>query len=195
MFLGKTRRRLKVALREAIMGMGVDLHRHSADRRLLEKHILPYLAALPTTRKVLFIGCDWYTRGYRKLFAQQDYWTLDFDPDKQRFGASQHIVASMTDLAQHFADDSLDVIVCNGVFGYGLDEPDAVTQAFSACYDCLRSGGILVIGWNDTPERRPFDPLTSPGLQRFKPYIFPSTGSARVLVPVRTRHTYDFLIK
>ncbi len=110
MFLGKHSRQLKVGLRNALMDRGIDLYRRSADRRLLEKKILPHLATLPTCRRVLFIGCDWYTRGYRKFFAQQEYWTLDFDPDKQRF----------------------------------------------------------------------------------KPYKFPVTGSARVLIPIRSRYTYDF---
>ncbi len=191
----KLDRRIKLWFRKTLMDRGIDLYKRSPDRKLLEKKILPHLAALPDCRRVLFIGCDWYTRGYRRFFAQQDYWTLDYDPAKQPFGSSQHIVDSMTNLAAHFAADSLDVIVCNGVFGYGLDAPDAVTEAFNACYDSLRSGGILVIGWNDVPGRRPFDPLTSPGLQRFKPHVPAVIGSARVVVPMRTRHTYDFLIK
>lgn len=191
----KLDRRIKLWVRKTLMDRGIDLYKRSPDRKFLEKKILPHLAALPHCRRVLFIGCDWYTRGYRKFFARQDYWTLDYDPAKQSFGAPQHIVDSMTNLGAHFDADSLDVIVCNGVFGYGLDDPQAVSQAFDACYECLRSGGILVLGWNDIPERRPFDPLTSPGLQRFKPYVTESIGSSRVAVPMRTRHTYDFLIK
>lgn len=191
----KLDRRIKLWFRNTLMERGIDLYKRSPDRKLLEKKILPHLAALPDVRRVLFIGCDWYTRGYRKFFARQDYWTLDYDPEKKPFGSSQHIVGSMTNLAAHFAPDSLDVIVCNGVFGYGLNDPQAVSQAFNECYSCLRAGGILVLGWNDVPDRRPFDPLISPGLQRFKPYAPAPIGSARITVPMRTRHTYDFLVK
>ena len=129
MFLNRLRRKLKLALRNAIMSTGVELYRHTADRRMLEKIILPYFAESHGYERILFIGCDWYTRGYRRYFPEREYWTLDCDPAKQRFGSQRHIVDSMANLANHFPEGQLDLIVCNGVFGYGLNERADVEQA------------------------------------------------------------------
>ena len=38
------------------------------DRRILEQTILPFFAARSEFRRVLFVGCDWYTNSYRELF-------------------------------------------------------------------------------------------------------------------------------
>jgi len=142
MQLQKIRRKIKLALRDAVLSTGLDLYRRSRDRKILHRTILPYFAERAEFQRVLFIGCDWYTRGYRRLFAHRDYWTLDFDPAKQRFGAPQHIVDSMTNVGGHFAPGSVDLILCNGVFGYGLNDAAPVAQAFHGCYECLRVGGV-----------------------------------------------------
>lgn len=195
MILSKLRRRLKVALRNAVMDAGFELYKRSPDRTLLQRRIFPFFSKSDDFRKVLFVGCDWYTRGYRRVFARHDYWTLDVDPDKRRFGAAQHIVDSATRLGNYFVGD-VDVIFCNGVFGHGINTPEEARSAFQGCYDSLRRGGILVIGWNDTPESRPFDPLDSSGLREFKPFVFPPLAVSRFRVPMmRTRHVYDFLVK
>jgi len=52
-----------------------------------------------------------------------------------------------------------------------------------------------VLGWNDIAAHRPFDPRESAGLEQFQPFGFPPLHSARYLVPMRTRHIYDFFIK
>src|SRR5215831_3432238 len=62
------------------------------DRRVLEQIIFPYFLNDQSFRSVLFVGCDWYTRGYNKIFeAQKKYITIDADPDKRKYGAKQHI--------------------------------------------------------------------------------------------------------
>jgi SAM-dependent methyltransferase len=189
------KRRLKVRLRDAVMSLGIDLYRHSPDRKLLQKTLLPYFSGAATYPHVLFVGCDWYTHGYQRWFVRQDYWTLDFDPDKQRYGAKQHITDSLTNLSRHFAPGSLDVIFCNGVFGYGLNQRVDTDQAFHACHHSLRPGGILILGWNDVPEHCPFDPMAALHHQGFKNCILPALSSSRWRAPMRSRHVYDVLMK
>lgn len=59
--------------------------------------------------------------------------TIDADPWKSRFGSQRHIVAGLEDLAAHVQPGGLDLILCNGVVGWGLADPDGCEQAFGAC--------------------------------------------------------------
>lgn len=113
---------LRQSVKSILMSAGFDFRMKTDDRRVLEDTILPAIARTPEYRRILFIGCDWYTRGYQKLFAARDYWTMEIDPAKSKYGARQHIVDSAENIAQHFQPDSLDFIVCNGVIGWGLDD-------------------------------------------------------------------------
>ena len=181
-----------ILLRNAI---GLPNRLHSPDRDVLERVILPAYARLPGMRRVLFVGSDWYTRHYEKLFPGQQYWTLDPDPWKRKFGARRHIVAGLESLDAHFDESHFDLIICNGVFGWGLDQRDDCERAFLACFRRLKVGGHFMLGWNDVPEHTPL-PLASLGsLARFKPQPLPALGTARFLADVQTRHVFDFYMK
>ncbi|HVK06914.1 MAG TPA: hypothetical protein VM490_25835, partial [Armatimonadaceae bacterium] len=58
-------------------GLGSGLE--TEDRRLLEQVILPDLARRAELRRVLFVGCAWYTESYERFFPGREYWTLDLD--------------------------------------------------------------------------------------------------------------------
>ena len=114
-------------------------------------------------------------------------------------GGTATIIAAagidVTDVADHFDAGSLDVILCNGVFGWGLDAREDVERAFAGCHRCLRPGGLFVLGWNDTPETRPFPLDECEALKRFEPYVFPPLGASHVPTETELRHTYDFFVK
>jgi SAM-dependent methyltransferase len=167
----------------------------TGDRRLLRRTILPWFAARTEFARVLFVGCAWYTRGYEAFFRGKQYWTMDSDPCKRRWGARRHVCASLTRIREHFRPGALDLIVCNGVFGWGLDAKPDVEEAFSGCRDCLRDGGVLVLGWNDIPARRPFPLEQCAGLRLLRPYVFEPVRSARLETGTRNRHVYDFYVK
>lgn len=177
-----------------LLACGVDFYIRTDDRRVLETIILPFFAQGSEWRRILFVGCAWYTRGYRRLFAGNDYRTLEIDPREARYGTAQHIIDSVENIRDHFREGDLDVIICNGVFGWGLNERSAVDKAFQGCFESLRGGGILVLGWNDLPDRTPFPLETCPALQSFTPFVFPPLGSTRFLTG-SGRHTYDFYLK
>jgi len=66
------------ATRVVRYAMGLPVPLDTEDRRVLEHDIFAYFLALPRTFRVLFIGCDWYTKHYqRAFFSDRDYWTLD----------------------------------------------------------------------------------------------------------------------
>src|SRR5262249_25293794 len=143
----------------------------------------------------LFVGVAWYTESYERFFLRKHaYWTLDIEPAEALFGAprGRHIVDSATNASAHFAEGSLDLVVCNGVFGWGLNGREDVEKAFDAFYRVLRRGGILLLGWNDIPPHNPFPPDETAALQRFQPSAFPPLGTDRYLTDTDNRHVFHF---
>jgi hypothetical protein len=195
---------LKARPASEIAGYGVILVRNAlglpnrmrtADRDTLEQVILPAYAARSDIRTVLFVGCAWYTGHYERMLPGRVYWTLDPDPWKKRFGARRHIVAGLEDIGVHMAPASLDLILCNGVFGWGLDDRADCERAFEGCFDALRTAGELVIGWNDVPEHRPLELASLASLARFRPLQFEALGAAQYLANAENGHVYNFYVK
>jgi SAM-dependent methyltransferase len=123
--------------------------RVSEDRRVLEQQILPAYAREPGITRVLFAGCASYTQHYEALFAGHKYWSIDPVAARQRHGARRHITDSLQHLAIHVPAGYFDLIVCNGVLGWGLNARKEADAAFAACHAALREGGHLLMGWND----------------------------------------------
>jgi hypothetical protein len=166
------------------------------DRRLMEETILPYFADKKEFNKILFVGCDWYTKNYNKIFGNKEYWTIDPDRHKIKFGSPNHLVDSLSNLDEYFSESYFDVILCNGVFLVGaMDERTIIEEAFEKCFSCLRHDGILVVGWNDTPELRPFPLVECQSLKLLNSYIFPPLNTSEYVTDTDYKHTYNFYIK
>jgi len=116
---------------------------------------------------------------------------MDINPSCAAFGAKHHVTAGVQNVARHFASASLDLVVCNGVFGWGLDNRDDVEKAFSGIARCLAPGGVFVLGWDDTPNRKPFPPEEAATLY-FKRHIYEPLGNWRIRTA--NRHTFDFYV-
>jgi SAM-dependent methyltransferase len=169
--------------------------RHRAkDRRILDERILPRLAQNPRFARVLFVGCDWYTEHVEGLFsaAGREYATIEIDPNRAVHGARRHVVGALADLARHFPEGSLDLIVCNGVIGWGLNDPAQIERSMAACVAALSPGGVLLLGWDDVPEKLPV-PIegiqTLRALRRVAPEGF---ETAVIETGTYTRHTFGF---
>ena len=182
---------LRRKLRDALPGVE---RIQSADRAILESELVGY-AADPALRALLFVGCEWYTRHYETLFDpdRARFRTIDIDPGRARHGATGHVVAPLQEVAAHLAAASVDVIVCNGVYGFGIYERAELARAFAASREVLRPGGAMLLGWNDVPALAPFDPLDvalAAGFARD-----PERGDGwRVRTDTPTRHTFDFYV-
>ena len=182
---------LKRKLRETLPGVE---RIQSADRAALEGELLRY-AGDPALRALLFVGCEWYTRHYEALFdpERSRFRTIDIDPRRARHGAARHVVAPLQEVAAHLEPASGDVIVCNGVYGFGIYDRDELGRAFAASRAVLRPGGALLLGWNDVPALAPFDPFDvalAAGFARD-----PARGAGwRVRTDTPTRHTFDFYV-
>src|ERR1700722_18362460 len=120
---GFTRRVVRYAL-------GLPVPMETEDRHVLEEVIFKQILALPQTQRILFVGCDWYTKHYQQaFFSDRDYWTIDMSAKAAKFGARQHLTAGLQDLDRHFPERHFDVIFCNGVYGFGLDAHEQIERA------------------------------------------------------------------
>jgi O-antigen/teichoic acid export membrane protein len=175
--------------------LGLSTFLRSEDRRILEQIILPNFISDQECEGILFVGCDWYTQGYNAWFEGKNYWTIDVNPATRKFGAKQHIVDGLQNISRYFPREALDLIVCNGVFGWGLDDTTAVEQAIRGCHEILRHGGILIIGVDGVEERRPYALENSAALRAFEPYEFPPLQTSDYLTDTPYRHRFLFYRK
>ena len=163
---------------------------------LLEKVILRHFSEEPATGRLLFVGCDWYTKPYEKLFADREYWTLDIDANKRRYGARRHITDCLRNLERYVPPGYFDAIVCNGVFmRTAIETREEAEPSFAACRAALKLGGWFVLGWNDTAELRPYPPSESEELAKLAPAIFLPLGGSQVITDTSYRHTFTFFRK
>jgi SAM-dependent methyltransferase len=174
---------------------GGSFYYPSEDRSILECMIIPNYPLSRTHGAIVFVGTDWYTQGYARMFSRKAYTTIDPDPDRVRYGADRHIIDVVGNLERHMAPGSVDAIFLNGVVGWGLNTIEDAERAFAACHACLREGGHFLIGWNDLPEHRPFRLAEVPSLRKFQPLVFPPLEANEYLIDNEWRHTYSFFYK
>jgi SAM-dependent methyltransferase len=184
-------------MRTQVPWLGKYVRFNFPDRILLEDTILPYFAAQSNLQKILFVGCEWYTKPYENYFKGKEYWTLEIDASKSKYGAQNHIADILQNLSNYVQDNYFDLIISNGVFGWGLNTKPDTEESFAQCFKCLHPDGILVFGWNDTPDFRPFPVLEEcENLRKFESYYFPPLATAQYLTPnTPMRHTFNFYIK
>lgn len=125
---------------------------HCEDRAYLRDVIIPELLS-QRPQKVLFIGVQLYTKQYEQLMTKAgcEFWTIDRDPESKICGSAHHCVYDITQAAD--PDDPLkevvcDLIVCNGVFGFGVDNTTDRAHAFLYMRRHLSHAGRLLVGWN-----------------------------------------------
>jgi len=174
---------------------GLENRLDTPDRRLLEDVVLPFYASLPEVERVLFVGTDWFTRHYDSLFPGKEFWTIDPSPWKRQFGTPRHVADTLQNLGAHFSPGYFQLIVCNGVFGWGLNGREDCEQAFLQCFERLSPGGHLLFGWNDLPAYRPFPPSEIASLRRFRPFVLPPLAAEHCIAGPDNRHLFEFYFK
>jgi SAM-dependent methyltransferase len=175
-------------------GIG-KLRLKTVDRDILENIIIPYFISINVCQKILFVGVDWYTFQYESFFINKEFWTIDKDKAKKRYGSKRHIIDSLRNIDKYFEVNYFDLIILNGVFGWGLKEKKDVEKSFDQCYNFLRSGGYLIIGWNDIPEVKPFPMDQIYSLTKFNKYYFKPLSSNSYYTDSKLKHVFNFYIK
>lgn len=121
-----------------------------ADRAYLRGAVLPAVAQAGFLR-VLFVGVRGYTRRYGEAFqgTGTEYWTADIDPAAAPHGEpGRHVTGDVCTLDRLFPAAYFDLVLMNGVFGWGCDREDEMNRALAAIHAVLRPGGSLLVGWN-----------------------------------------------
>lgn len=132
--------------------------RRSPARILLVDQILPAYAA--HAGRILWVGCRRYTRNYGSLLQRNgaECWTTDIELTHAQWGQpGRHFTWDLTSIDTLLAPNSFDTVLCNGVFGFGIDTRAAQLAALRAMAAILKPGGRLLLGWNTD---RVQDPLT-----------------------------------
>ena len=159
------------------------------DRKLLVRWILPDLSQPGTT--VLWVGCQPYTRTYMDVIERTgaECWTLEIDPAARRWGHTRrHIVGDLQMVGTLCLPAQFDVVLVNGVFGYGLDIESGQNEAIEGLARVLKADGLLMLGWN---THRTSDPLRLPAIRRFFIRSQRPGFEQRITFPEST-HVYDF---
>ncbi len=154
-------------------------------RKVLETEILPSVAS--RYAHVLFVGTGSYTYWYERLFRPGQYTTIDSNPAQAVWGAADHIVAPVQEIARHRLPGSFDCAVLNGVFGFGTDDPAAMRVVAEALHAVTAPGAYLVLGWNHDMQDDPDRLGTFDGL-------FRHSGELRRTFGAET-HVYDFYVR
>jgi len=168
-------------------------HRYD-DRRVLEQIIIPFVLSRFEPQTVLEVGREPYQAFYNEFFVGRELWTIDWDTAKAQFGAKNHIVDNAANLEDHFPARYFDFVLMNGVFGWGLNERQAIEKAFTAVHTVLASDGIFVLGWNDTPDLVPVPLDEVQALKLFRPYSFALLNGTTFKCSTY-EHTYSFFVK
>lgn len=175
--------------------IGIYIKNICEDRVILEKIIFPHFINKHDCQKVIFIGVGWYTMEYNKLFNKKEFWTIDIEPKFKIYGSKRHIIDSMENMDSYFKKNSIDLIICNGVFSYAVKDSKILERTLKVCYDLIRKGGVFLIGWNDLPEYKSISFETCENIKLFKPFVFEPFGAQRKLANPNNCHTYSFYTK
>jgi len=123
--------------------------RRNAGRVMLVNEILPAYARLGG--RILWIGCRRYTKGYGPLLERNGgtCWTTDIEAAHANWGeAGRHFTWDLLQIDRLLAGESFDTVLCNGVFGFGVDTRESQLTALQAMARILKPGGRLLLGWN-----------------------------------------------
>ena len=168
---------------------------NSPDRQILEEIIFPELYKEGKNLKILFVGCEWYTAHYKDFFKHQEFWTMDFNKSVARFGSANHVIDKLENLDHHFADNNFDIIICNGILGFGTDDPINANIVFQKCFSALKTNGLFLLGWNRNDQTEANDPRNIKSLNKFEPTIFEALKTNRYYVSGGSSHVFDFYLK
>lgn len=123
--------------------------RRNPGRVALVNEILPAYSKL--AGRILWIGCRRYTKSYAALLSTHggECWTTDIEPSHAKWGdPRRHFTCDLLKIDQLHPPESFDTLLCNGVFGFGVDTPEMQLTALQAMARVLKPEGRLLLGWN-----------------------------------------------
>ncbi|GBQ06946.1 hypothetical protein [Saccharibacter floricola] len=145
--------------------------------------------------KILVIG----TESCSKYDADQignecdEVWTLDIKEGNRVYGVrkGRHITASTEDIDKYFRKGYFDIVLLNGVIGWGINSRSEQEEAIKNIHYLSKENALLMIGWN---THKSIDPLVS-GITvgAYHHQDFP--GLPKRMVVTESTHIFDFFAK
>lgn len=178
--------------------MGIEFPRKSPNRIFLESTIFHYInqrfGARNPRGTCLFIGTDKRSWHYPKNLDLVLH-TIDIEKKKAIYGNAQHhIVGSATELGRYYDAISFDVIIANGLIGFGMNQPEQCDQLLQGAHALLKDDGLLVLGYNDGPDFVNFKVKDTAHYKLFKEFV-PNVPGLMQSTFEFGDHTFVFLKK
>lgn len=130
-----------------------SLQMHTEDRFILEKIIFRSLFLDPSVQRILFVGCHRYSSWYWRVFylSMKKFYTVDPDPSVAQYGSlKRHFISTFQQLKERpELFGAFDLIILNGVFGYGINTEDEKKDALKTSASLLSPEGRLLIGFRN----------------------------------------------
>ncbi len=149
------------------------------DRKLLERVFIPNLANDPSYGRVLFVGTATYCN-YEHAFRHKEFVTIDPDPVAVAGGAARHIVDRLANLGSYFPENHFDLIMLNGVLGWGLNDAPDIETSLQVGFGHLRPGGRMLVGLNEKGAPAPVCLAAIDALRSFNPVNLPGMSVSRL---------------
>lgn len=145
--------------------------------------------------KILVIG----TESCSKYDADQignecdEVWTLDIKEGNRVYGVrkGRHITASTEDIDKYFRKGYFDIVLLNGVIGWGINSRSEQEEAIKDIHYLSKENALLMIGWN---THKSIDPLVS-GITAGTYHHQDFPGLPKRMVVTESTHVFDFFAK
>ena len=147
------------------------------DRHILENVIFSNLFSSLSIRRILFVGVHSYSSWYGQLFAARpeiSFVTVDSNPLNSIYGSIGKHWSCNLDLLIYvdYLKESFDVVILNGVFGYGTDTIEAKQRNLQTAHSLLNENGLLILGYRDKHPNYDFT-YDLIGNLKFSPCLIP----------------------
>lgn len=112
-----------------------------------------------------------------------------FNPTNKKYG--YHVVGSALELDRYFEPNYFDIILLNGVFGWGINSIEDQRKTIEVIYKVSKKDSKLLIGWN---VNKSIDPV----LSKLTNNLFEHehwAGLSKRIVMNNTTHVFDFFVK
>jgi len=119
-------------------------------RDYLDKVLMPATCPRDGTT-VVIVGLRSYATHYSYFYLGHRVIVFDPDPRTELYrGRARFVAQPIRNLGDIVPPETVDLIHCNGVYGWGLDDPREIEASFESMWRALVPGGLLLLGYDLT---------------------------------------------
>jgi SAM-dependent methyltransferase len=127
---------------------------NSEQRIYFDNYLIPKY--VKNDLNILFIGIAWYNKWIFKKYKKTNWVTIDPSPESQKFGAQNHTIGNFpNDIKTSLYKEKFDIIIFNGVYGWGINCEDTFKKSIKKMYETLKPNGLVLFGYNTEITKNP----------------------------------------